>query len=132
MTRKLLAIAVPALLFAGCTTTQTVEQKPPIKVTQVEKQPTQTVIIEENTTTRPVVTTPTPPVRQGYNSFADWKNDFSMRAVAAGYSSSDVQRLMDASYLNQQVVSLDGQQAEFAKMPWSYVDSAVSDAGAHR
>ncbi|WP_352339926.1 lytic murein transglycosylase, partial [Psychrobacter sp. 16-MNA-CIBAN-0192] len=62
-----------------------------------------------------------------YNSFSDWKSDFSMRALSSGYDASTIRRLMDSAYLNQQVISLDSGQPEFSKMPWEYVDSAVSD-----
>lgn len=61
-----------------------------------------------------------------YGSFNEWKNDFINRTIAQGYSSSSVYELMGNASLNQQVISLDGRQAEFAKMPWEYVESAAS------
>lgn len=59
-------------------------------------------------------------------SFAGWKNSFATRANQAGHSPADVQRLLDNAQLNNRIISLDRSQAEFSKMPWQYVDSAVS------
>jgi len=50
-----------------------------------------------------------------------------MRAMASGHDAQTIRRLLDLAYLNQQVISLDSGQPEFSKMPWEYVDSAVSD-----
>jgi membrane-bound lytic murein transglycosylase B len=49
-----------------------------------------------------------------------------MRAISSGYDAQVIGRLLDSAYLNQQVISLDSGQPEFSKMPWEYVDSAVS------
>lgn len=82
--------------------------------------------------TPPVVSQPTPtpvapPVNNRYyGSFAEWKSDFINRTIAQGYRADDVYALMNSASLNQQVISLDGRQAEFAKMPWEYAESAVS------
>lgn len=59
-------------------------------------------------------------------TFAGWKSSFTNRAINAGYSPASVQRLMNNAQLNNRIISLDRSQAEFAKMPWQYVDSAVS------
>lgn len=69
---------------------------------------------------------PVPEPKQYYASFGEWKNDFINRAIAQGYSSNSVYQLMNGASLNSQVISLDGKQAEFAKMPWEYIESAAS------
>lgn len=69
---------------------------------------------------------PAPTPKQHYASFDDWKADFVQRAIAQGYPASGVHQLMHGAKLNQQVIALDGKQAEFAKMPWEYVESAAS------
>lgn len=74
----------------------------------------------------PVQTKPTPANNRYYHSFAEWKSDFINRAIAQGYRADEVYALMNSASLNQQVISLDGNQAEFAKMPWEYAESAVS------
>ncbi|MFW2176467.1 MULTISPECIES: lytic murein transglycosylase [unclassified Moraxella] len=82
----------------------------------------------------PIITTPTPQPMptptvtptKSYASFASWQNDFVERASAKGYNRNDVQRLMSMASYNAQVVSLDKNQAEFVKMPWEYIDGAVS------
>lgn len=60
------------------------------------------------------------------SSFAGWKEDFTMRAMGSGYDLANVKRLLNHAQVNQRIISLDRSQAEFAKMPWQYVDSAVS------
>lgn len=78
---------------------------------------------------KPVYTPPPPPAelsKKIYPSFAEWKADFTNRAISAGHQASDVQRLLGSAQLNQQVISLDGRQPEFSKMPWEYADSAVA------
>lgn len=77
------------------------------------------------TTTQSTAQLPTQP---NYNSFNQWKNDFATRTIQQGYSADAVNRLLAHVVFNQRIVALDGNQAEFAKMPWEYVDSAVSDA----
>lgn len=73
----------------------------------------------------PTPTQTNAPVHQ-YGSFNDWKNDFIRRATAQGYASDGINRLMNGASLNSQVISLDKKQAEFAKMPWEYVEGSAS------
>lgn len=61
-----------------------------------------------------------------YGNFDDWKSDFIRRAIAQGYSNESVNRLMSGANLNNQVIALDKKQAEFAKMPWEYVEGSAS------
>ena len=130
MLKKQYIAIFPILLAAGCTSQQAMQQtNKPIRQGNVDITQTQTITIKPQPApviVKPTVVTPVPTVPPSYRNFNDWKSDFSMRAIAAGKSSYDVQRLLDSSYLNQQVISLDSSQAEFSKMPWDYVDSAVS------
>lgn len=112
-------LGIVAVMIASCTSQPTTPPK---------------VVITPKPTTRPVppppvIRPPTPrptqPV-QKFTSFADWKADFIARANAKGFNRSDLQRLMSNADYNAQVVSLDKNQAEFVKMPWEYIDSAVS------
>ncbi|WP_435980264.1 lytic murein transglycosylase [Psychrobacter sp. DM4] len=125
--KKQYAALLPALFFIGCTSQQAMQQPSnsvPVRQGNVDITQTQTIQIKP----APVVVTPAPqPVKPSYRSFSDWKSDFSMRAMSSGYNSYDVQRLLASANLNQQVISLDSGQPEFSKMPWEYVDSAVSD-----
>ena len=117
---------LPILLAAGCTGQQAMQQQSkPVRQGTVEVTQTQT-IKPRPVIVKPAVVKPIPAPQPSYRNFADWKSDFSMRAIAAGQSPSDVQRLLDSTYLNQQVISLDSSQPEFSKMPWDYADSAVS------
>ncbi|MBU5617957.1 lytic murein transglycosylase [Psychrobacter sp. TAE2020] len=117
---------LPILFAAGCTSQQALQQQSkPVRQGTVEVTQTQT-IKPSPVIVKPTVVKPIPAPQPSYRSFADWKSDFSMRAIAAGQSPSDVQRLLASTYLNQQVISLDSSQPEFSKMPWDYADSAVS------
>lgn len=115
----------PALVMVGCTSQQAM-QKPSKPVRQANVQITQTQTIQVKPTPKPAVN-PQPVAKPSYGSFSDWKSDFSMRAMASGHDAQTIRRLLDLAYLNQQVISLDSGQPEFSKMPWEYVDSAVSD-----
>ena len=115
----------PALVMVGCTSQQAMQQpNKPVRQGNVQITQTQTIQVKPNPA--PVIK-PTPAAKPNYNSFSDWKSDFSMRAISSGHDAATVRRLLDSAYLNQQVISLDSGQPEFSKMPWEYVDSAVSD-----
>lgn len=104
-----------AALIASCSS------QPPVTTPTPQTLPPKVVV-------RPPMPRPTTPkpIPQTYQSFADWKYSFVERAAAKGYNRNDLQRLLaDADY-NSQVVNLDKSQAEFVKMPWDYIDSAVS------
>ncbi|MDN3453989.1 MULTISPECIES: lytic murein transglycosylase [unclassified Psychrobacter] len=113
---------MPALVMVGCTSQQAMQNKP---VRQGSVEITQTQTIQVKPTPAPVVT-PKPAPKPSYSNFSDWKSDFYMRAISSGYDAQVIGRLLDSAYLNQQVISLDSGQPEFSKMPWEYVDSAVS------
>ena len=113
---------MPALVMVGCTSQQAMQKKP---VRQGGVEITQTQTVQVKPTPAPVIK-PQPAPKPSYSSFSDWKSDFSMRAISSGYDAGVIGRLLDSAYLNQQVISLDSGQPEFSKMPWEYVDSAVS------
>lgn len=78
-------------------------------------------------TIKPTYKAPQYQYPSNYNSFYDWKNSFTQRAIQSGYIAADVQKLMYNASYNERVVTSDKNQSEFVKMPWEYVDSAVSD-----
>lgn len=113
-------ISLVGALIASCSTTppQTTPTKQPLPPV-IKPLPPKVVT---KPTTPPVTTAPT----QFYPTFSAWKADFVERSVAKGYNRADLQRLVDTAEYNEQVVSSDKNQAEFVKMPWEYVDGAVS------
>ena len=126
MLKKHYIALLPVLFLASCVSQP---QKKPVRQGNVQVTETQTIIKPTPVIVQPnKVVKPTPTPQASYSSFADWKSDFSTRAIASGYNSSDVQRLLASANLNSQVISLDSGQPEFSKMPWEYADSAVSDA----
>lgn len=134
----------PALLVVGCASQPTQKTQPPVPVVVNQGQGQTTVItrtppvvIQQKTVITPKPTpqpqqpqyqTPEPTQPAYYASFYDWKADFTRRATAAGYDGYAVQQLLNNAQMNDRVLSLDAGQPEFAKMPWDYADSAVSDA----
>lgn len=121
---KISLVLTPALILASCAT----QQAPtPLPVTKPAP-----VIIVKPEPPKVVTPQPQPQPKATYNSFADWKSDFTMRAISEGYNAYDVRTLMDSAQLNSQVISLDSSQPEFSKMPWDYADSAVSSGRVSR
>lgn len=109
-----------AILMAACSSTpvQTTPQKLPGTL------PTSSIVITIPPKVTPVPPTPVP--TNAYTSFYQWKSDFVERAVQKGFPKANVERLMSSASYSDQVVSLDKGQPEFAKMPWEYIDGAVS------
>lgn len=128
---SLLSVSV----LTACTSSNTPTQNPPIKVVNANAPQAQQVA-HPIVKVQPAWTQQTPqaqpkPVVQAaehYASFNDWKQDFTSRAIALGYEASLVQSLMNGAAFSQRVVDLDHSQAEFTKMPWEYVNSAVSSS----
>lgn len=109
---------VPAIILASCASQAPIQQVP------IQK-PAPVIVVKPQPTPQPKPQ-PAPQPQASYSSFSEWKSDFSRRAMSQGYSAYDVSRILDSAQLNQQVISLDSNQAEFVKMPWDYADSAVS------
>ena len=115
-TSKKLALYVSsASLLAACSSQPPMPQQP----TQPLPPP---VIVT------PPVVKPTPQLPTSYPTFNSWKSDFIQRASAQGYNRADLERLLASASYNEQVVRSDKNQAEFAKMPWEYIDGAVSSS----
>lgn len=117
---KTLSISVATLLVVSCTTTPQ-QPTPPSQTTVIV--PTKPV---QQPVQRPIPTVQAPVIKQSYNSFYDWKMDFINRASANGVNRYMLENLLANAEYNERVVSADRNQAEFVKMPWEYVDSAVS------
>ncbi len=125
---RLTYLAVSALLMAGCSAPY------PVPTSQDTKQPTKVVnqqpVYQPSYPVVPKVVIPNNSyakvVPQSYDNFMDWQSDFARRAAALGYNSYDIQRLLAQAQYKAQVVSLDNNQAEFVKMPWEYIERAVS------
>ncbi|PSJ46914.1 lytic murein transglycosylase [Zobellella taiwanensis] len=61
-----------------------------------------------------------------YRAFADWRRDFRRRALAEGIRPQVFDLAFRDVTLNQEVMRLDGRQAEFTKPIWEYLDTAAS------
>ncbi len=60
-------------------------------------------------------------------SFAEWREGFRARALAAGISPATFDRAFQGVSPNQTVLERDAYQPEFTRPIWEYLDSAVSD-----
>lgn len=69
--------------------------------------------------------TPAPSARE-LADFSSWRNDFRARALAKGIKPRVFDRAFADVTVNQQVVKLDGSQAEFTRQIWDYLDTATS------
>lgn len=66
------------------------------------------------------------PAEPSINSFEDWRAQFYQKALKQGIDGQTLHQLLDHVQENPQIVALDRKQPEFAKMPWEYLSSAVS------
>lgn len=62
-----------------------------------------------------------------YSSFTAWRNDFRSRALAQGIRPDVFDAAFQGVTINEEVLRLDGKQAEFSKPLWEYLDGAASD-----
>ncbi|ELA08252.1 putative lytic murein transglycosylase [Moraxella macacae 0408225] len=144
---KILSLSTTALFVASCTVTpqpptqqptqspipprQTMPQtvlQPPIQTPKSAPQKNTTFRHDvgiPNNTTQPSNTKQNS-IKPRYHSFYDWKMDFIKRAKASGVNHYVLENLLANATYNERVVSFDRNQAEFVKMPWEYIDSAVS------
>lgn len=126
------------VLLGSCVQTPKRSSQSPQAPINLPKMPTPTapvqqgrVIIGQPSPAQPPISQPTAPIQapvsvvQHYPNFEAWRQDFVQRA-SQRYGRDSVFALMSQASFNQQVVNLDRSQAEFAKMPWEYLDSAVS------
>ncbi|WP_116472715.1 lytic murein transglycosylase [Zobellella maritima] len=80
-----------------------------------------------SSTSRPTPSlSPVPPATAA--AFAQWRNGFRAKAMAAGINPQVFDQAFANVRLNQEVMRLDGRQAEFTKPIWEYLDSAVSQS----
>lgn len=61
------------------------------------------------------------------SAFATWTRAFRARAMAQGISAATFDRAFSGVTVNARVLERDGNQAEFSRPLWDYLDSAVSD-----
>lgn len=58
--------------------------------------------------------------------FNTWKTGFRAKALSKGIKPTVFDRAFKGVSLNQQVIKLDGSQAEFTRQIWDYLDTATS------
>lgn len=114
MNKSILAFSLVAMSVALVSCTKTVVP-PQSTSTPLPNLPPATQIDTQPTTTS-----------SSYTNFSDWKQDFYRRAVAQGASAQAMQRLLAQANYSSSIISLDRQQPEFSKMPWSYAQSMQS------
>lgn len=121
---QLSLVVVAIATIVACSTPRS--DNPPIHTTKPAPTPKPQVQVQPRPQVSPKPTQTQNTSNIYYGSFNEWKNDFINRNQAQGRST--VGTLVNHASLNNQVISLDGRQAEFSKMPWEYVESAVSSS----
>lgn len=110
------ALVLAAALVAGCAT-----QPPP--------QASAPATPAASTSTAPAPSAPSANEeipRAEAASFAQWKQAFTAKALAAGISERTVRTALAQARLQPRIVGLDRAQPEFTRTPWQYLDGAVS------
>lgn len=93
----------------------------PTRPTPVSQAPIQTA---PSAPTVPILPPQNRPDTQQYTHFGDWKSSFEARtANVAG-----MRALLGPARLNESVIRLDNNQAEFTKMVWEYLDGALTQS----
>ena len=67
-----------------------------------------------------------PPTALELASFDAWRQGFRTKALAKGIQPAIFDRAFKDVKLDQQVIKLDGSQAEFTRQIWEYLDTATS------
>lgn len=105
----LLAAPLAALILAGCQTTTAAS---PVS------------LAADQSNGGAVVAAPTP---QQPQSFQEWLAGLRTEALGQGVRPATFDRAFARVQLRDRVLELDSSQPEFARQPWQYLDSAVSD-----
>lgn len=102
-------------LTMACTHQHTVEpvRSAPVQASEVERKP---------------ATTPFETTEPRQRSFADWKDAFRAKALAAGIKAESFDRIFSAMSPDPSILSADHRQPEFIRPVWEYLDGAVSSA----
>ncbi|MCT4685135.1 MAG: lytic murein transglycosylase [Roseicyclus sp.] len=77
--------------------------------------------------TRGTVVPVAAPAPAADSGFAAWTRAFRARATAQGISAATFDRAFSGVTVNARVLERDGNQAEFSRPLWDYLDSAVSE-----
>lgn len=114
----LISCASKPTLPTGRVTTQPTAQPTP-------SQPARQIVVSQPTgqhvQQNPPVVHQSQSAPQHYANFYEWQQDYLRR-------NPNARGLVGGASLNSRAISLDGNQAEFVKMPWEYVESAVSSS----
>lgn len=131
-----LAVSCGVLLLMSCAspptnpTGQSPTNPPPAVVSApkavVPSQPPVQATTTPSRTYHTSVQTPVSAQPKSYYNFTEWKQDFLQRARSIYGQSAD--QLFGQAQLNERVIALDKNQAEFTKAPWEYLDGAVTDS----
>ncbi len=108
-------IPLLACLLGSCATAQT-----------AQPQVTATPQTEAKTEVMDSVVTATAPVQSREQRFADWKSDFTARAVLKGYSPELLARTVGRAKINERAIERNDNQPEFTRPVWAYIESAAS------
>ena len=76
----------------------------------------------------PVLVNPAPIKLTQAQEFANWKADFTARALAKGYEEILVTSVIQPAKVNPKAIYKDKNQPEFSKPFWAYIDGVSSEA----
>ena len=107
-------LALPLLLLTACASTPEATTQPVVQSERVE--PDTQVLTE----------IAVDPVFERKQKFERWRNDFTQRALARGYSPALLARTIGQVRINEKALERDSNQPEFTRPVWSYIESAAN------
>ena len=105
---------LPILLLAACASTSVTPSQPIVKSQRVEPE------------TQVLNTVQADPIFARTQRFEAWREDFTRRAIAKGYSLSLLARTVGQARINERAIERNSNQPEFTRPVWAYIQSAAN------
>ena len=105
---------LPILLLAACASTSATPSQSVVKSERVEPE------------TQVLNTVQADPAFARTQRFEAWREDFTRRAIAKGYSPTLLARTVGQARINERAIERNSNQPEFTRPVWAYIQSAAN------
>lgn len=107
-------LVLPLLLLTACASTPDATSQPVVQAERIEPETQVLNDLEVDSTFARL------------QRFERWRDDFTQRALARGYSSGLLARTVGQAQINERALERDSNQPEFTRPVWSYIESAAN------